>query len=166
LPGLIDAFARWTLHQGLSVMDFRAALGDAILSSESDAIIATGKDGAISFWNPGAARIFGFTENEAVGQSLDIIIPENLRARHWEGYDKVMESGQSRYSHGDLLAVPALTKAGTRISVEFTMVVLPGPDGKPAGTAAVLRDVTKKFEENRALRKKLAAAQNAAKENI
>jgi PAS domain S-box-containing protein len=147
-------------------MDFRAALGDAILSSESDAIIATGKDGVISFWNPGAARIFGFTEKEAVGQSLDIIIPENLRARHWEGYDKVMESGQSRYSHGDLLAVPALTKAGTRISVEFTMVVLPGPDGKPAGTAAVLRDVTKKFEENRALRKKLAAAQNAAKENI
>jgi len=147
-------------------MDFRAALGDAILSSESDAIIATGKDGAISFWNPGAARIFGFAENEAVGQSLDIIIPENLRARHWEGYDKVMESGQSRYSHGDLLAVPALTKAGTRISVEFTMVVLSGPDGKPAGTAAVLRDVTKKFEENRALRKKLAAAQSAARENI
>ena len=146
-------------------MDFRTALGDAILSSESDAIIATGKDGLITFWNPGATRIFGFAENEAVGQSLDIIIPENLRARHWVGYDKVMESGQSRYSHGDLLAVPALIKAGTRISVEFTMVVLPGPDGKPAGTAAVLRDVTKKFEENRALRKKLAAAQNAAREN-
>ncbi|CEG10238.1 Sensor protein FixL [Afipia felis] len=114
-------------------MDFRTALGDAILSSESDAIIATGKDGLITFWNPGATRIFGFAENEAVGQSLDIIIPENLRARHWEGYDKVMESGQSRYSHGDLLAVPALIKAGTRISVEFTMVVLPGPEAnRPA----------------------------------
>ena len=147
-------------------MDLRASLGEAILSSESDAIVATGKDGAITFWNPGAARIFGFTENEAVGQSLDIIIPENLRARHWEGYDKVMESGQSRYSHGDLLAVPALTKDGTRISVEFTMVVLTGPDGKPSGTAAVMRDVTKKFEENRALRKKLAAAQNAARESV
>jgi PAS domain S-box-containing protein len=147
-------------------MDFRAATAEAILSSESDAIIATGKDGMITVWNPGATRIFGFAEAEAVGQSLDIIIPENLRARHWEGYDQVMATGESRYSHGDLLAVPALTKAGTRISVEFTMVVLPGADGKPAGTAAVLRDVTKKFEENRALRKKLAAAQNAARENI
>jgi PAS domain S-box-containing protein len=147
-------------------MDFRAALGEAILSSESDAIVATDNDGLITFWNPGATRIFGFAENEAVGESLDIMIPENLRARHWEGFNQVMESGQSRYAHGDLLAVPALTKAGTRISVEFTMVVQLGPDGKPVGTAAVMRDVTKRFEENRALRKKLAAALNAAREPI
>ena len=145
-------------------MDYRTALGEAILASESDAIVATDKPGVITFWNPGATRIFGFTEAEALGQPLDIIIPENLRKRHWDGYNEVMETGQSRYSHGDLLAVPALTKAGTRISVEFTMVFQLDSNGKPVGTAAIMRDVTKKFEENRDLRKKLAAAINAARE--
>lgn len=143
---------------------FRKALGEAILSGESDAIIATDKAGLVTFWNPGAERIFGFTEAEALGQSLDLIIPENLRARHWSGYEQVMQTGVSRYSRGDVLAVPALTKAGTRISVEFTMIVQFGDDHKPVGTAAVLRDVTKRFEETRALRKKLAVLQRAASE--
>lgn len=142
-------------------MDFRAALGEAILSGESDAIIATDRAGMVTFWNPGAERIFGFTEEEALGASLDLIIPENLRARHWSGYEHVMQTGVSRYSGGDLLAVPALTKAGTRISVEFTMIVQFGDDHRPVGSAAVMRDVTKRFEETRALRKKLAALQRA-----
>ena len=101
-------------------MNIPAGLGEALLHSASDAIIATDRDGNITFWNPGAERIFGFTAGEANGQSLDLIIPENLRARHWDGFRHTMATGTSRYGHGDLLSVPGLTKEGGRISVEFT----------------------------------------------
>jgi PAS domain S-box-containing protein len=143
-------------------MDMAARLGEALLESASDAIVATDRDGRIVFWNPGAERIFGFAAREAVGQSLDLIIPENLRARHWEGFRHVMETGTSRYGHGDLLSVPGLTRDGRRISVEFTIVML--RDGERiAGTVAVMRDVTKRFEEVRELRRKLAEANQSRK---
>lgn len=137
-------------------------LGQALLTSSSDAIIATDREGHITFWNPGAERIFGFAANEAAGKSLDLIIPENLRARHWEGFHHVMKTGTSRYGDGDLLSVPGLTKSGRRISVEFTIVMLRDETGI-AGTVAVMRDVTKRFEELRELRRKLAEASQPKK---
>src|SRR3954454_661204 len=133
-------------------------LGNALLASASDAIIATDREGRITFWNPGAERIFGFSAAEAVGRSLDLIIPENLRSRHWTGYSQAMETGESRYGHGDVLSVPGLTKDGRRISVEFTIVMLRDEQSRPAGTVAILRDVTARFEEMRQLKRKLAAA--------
>ena len=133
-------------------------LADAVLSTAADAIIATDRDGMITFWNPGATRIFGFSRDEAMGQSLDIIIPENLRARHWEGYRNTMATGQSRYGEADLLAVPGLRKDGRRVSVEFPIVLLKDASGDMTGTAAILRDVTKQFEELRGLRRQLAEA--------
>jgi PAS domain S-box-containing protein len=142
-------------------MNSVSGLGDAILASESDAIVATDRSGVITFWNAGAKRIFGFTAAETLGQSLDLIIPDNLRARHWSGYHRVMETGESRYGHGDLLAVPGLTKDGRRISVEFTIVMLKDENDRPTGTVAVLRDVTKRFEETRRLRLELAEASRA-----
>jgi len=148
-----------SIRTGETAMTVPPGLADALLATASDAIIATDRDGLVTFWNPGAARIFGFAAEEAVGQSLDIIIPENLRARHWDGYRQVMVTGESRYGQGDLLAVPAITKDGRRISVEFTIVMLRDAQGRPAGTAAILRDVTKSFEEKLRLRK--AAAQLA-----
>jgi PAS domain S-box-containing protein len=132
-----------------------ADVGEAVLRGTGDAIVACDRDGLIRFWNPGAARIFGFSADEAVGQSLDIIIPERLRARHWVGYHKVMRTGQSRYSGGDLLSVPALRKDGTRISVEFTIVPLLDAQGGMRGLAAVMRDITARFEELKALRQQL-----------
>lgn len=128
---------------------------EAILGSASDAIIAADADGRITFWNPGAARIFGFSSVEAIGSSLDLIIPENFRARHWVGYNRVMITGESRYGKGDLLSVPGLTRDGRRISVEFTIVLLHDQQGKLIGTAATLRDATKRFEEIRELRSRL-----------
>jgi len=130
-------------------------LGEALLASLSDAIVATDREGRIVFWNPGAERIFGFTQGEAVGQSLDLIIPENLRARHWEGFRHVMATGTSRYGDGDLLSVPGLTRDGRRISVEFTIVMLRVGD-EVTGTVAVMRDVTKRFAEVRELKRQLA----------
>lgn len=137
-------------------------LAEALLTSASDAIIATDRDGIVTYWNPGAVRIFGFSSHEAIGQSLDFIIPENLRARHWEGYRHTMATGESRYGAGDLLSVPALTKSGARISVEFTIVMLRDGRGLPDGTVAVLRDVTKNFAEKLALRRELAGLRQSA----
>src|SRR5512132_1936124 len=125
-------------------MSTPAGLGEALLHSASDAIIATDRDGRITFWNPGAERIFGFTAAEANGRSLDLIIPENLRARHWSGFRHTMATGTSRYGHGDLLSVPGLTRDGRKISVEFTIVLLRDGTQETTGTVAVLRDVTKR----------------------
>lgn len=130
-------------------------IAKALLEGPSDAIVATDREGRIVFWNPGSARIFGFASAEAVGQSLDLIIPENLRARHWSGFRHTMETGVSRYGQGDLLSVPALTKDGRRISVEFTIAMLRDEQHRPAGTVAVMRDVTRHFEELRELRRKV-----------
>jgi PAS domain S-box-containing protein len=139
-------------------MKIPAGLGDALLHSASDAIIATDREGFITFWNPGSERIFGFTAAEATGQSLDLIIPENLRARHWAGFRHTMATGTSRYGHGYLLSVPGLTRDGRRISVEFTIVLLRNEAQEVTGTVAVMRDVTKRFAEVRELRRRLAEA--------
>jgi PAS domain S-box-containing protein len=138
-------------------MSIADALARAVLSTKSDALIAADKKGVIQFWNPGATRIFGFSEAEALGQSLDIIIPERLRQRHWDGYDKTMTTGKSRYGESDLLAVPAVRKDGTALSIEFTIMMLRDAAGEIIGIAALLRDITKRFEELRALRRQLAA---------
>jgi PAS domain S-box-containing protein len=129
---------------------------DRLVAGMSDAIVYADATGVIRLWNRGATRIFGFTESEALGGSLDIIIPEGLRQRHWHGYHLTMQTGQSRYSDGQILAVPAVRKDGARISVEFTIVPFTGDAGRIIGIAAILRDVTARFEETRALRKELA----------
>jgi PAS domain S-box-containing protein len=134
-----------------------SALSETIIRETADAIVYADADGAIRFWNAAAERIFGYAAIEAIGQSLDLIIPENLRGRHWEGFRQVMQTGKSRYGAGDLLAVPAQRKDGTRISVEFTIVPLRDSGGRMLGMAAILRDVTKRFNEMKALRDQLVA---------
>ena len=121
-----------------------------------DAIIFADAEGAIRFWNRSAERIFGFVEAEALGQSLDMIIPENLRVRHWAGFSATMRSGSTRYGSGEILAVPALRRDGGRISIEFTIVPFRDNHARIIGIAAMLRDVTARFEEIRALRRQLA----------
>jgi len=135
-------------------VDISDAVAAAILSTRSDAIVAADRDGLIRFWNPGAERL-GYSHNEALSRSLDLIIPERLRARHWDGYRRVMESGKSRYGQGDVLSVPAIRKDGATISVEFTVVPLQN-NGQMIGMAAIMRDVTRRFNEMRALKRKLA----------
>lgn len=135
---------------------------EALLQTSSDAIVVSDADGRIVFWNPGATRIFGFDATEAQGQSLDLIIPEKLRARHWQGYRHVMATGHSRYGEGELLSVPALTKDGRRISVEFTIVMLRDEDGTAAGMASIMRDSTARFEEMKSLRRRIAELESAA----
>jgi len=122
-----------------------------------DAVIYADREGRIRFWNRSATRIFRFAATEALGQSLDLIVPESLRARHWAGYDRMMAGGESRYGEGDVLSVPAVRKDGKRISVEFTVLPVRDDAGAMLGIAAFLRDTTARFEELRALRRELAA---------
>lgn len=133
-----------------------------LVRNAPDAIVYADAQGMIAFWNKGAERIFGFSEAEAIGKSLDIIIPENLRQRHWEGFAETVRTGKTRYGAGDVLAVPALRKDGSRISVEFTMLPFSDRAGRILGMAAILREVTKRFEQLKALRKELAALRSAS----
>jgi PAS domain S-box-containing protein len=130
----------------------------AVLAAIGDAIIVSDAAGRVVLWNPAAERMFGWTAAEAMGQRMDMIIPERLRARHWEGYDKSMATGQTRYAH-DVLRVPAVDKAGRAMSIAFTVFMLFGPDGKPSACGSVIRDETERFAEDRALRKRLAEAE-------
>ncbi len=126
-----------------------------VVEALSDAVVAADPSGAIGLWNPAAKRLFGYTPEEAIGGSLDLIIPERLRARHWAGYQKTMATGETRYAH-DVLRVPAVHKDGRALSIAFTVALLRDAQGKVAGIVAVIRDETARFAEERNLRKRLA----------
>ena len=133
----------------------------AFVHAAADAIIAAGADGRIIFWNPAATRIFGFTETEALGQSLDLIIPERFRARHWEGYRQVMETGKTKYA-ADVLRVPATAKDGRALSIAFTVTLLDAGDRGRIITA-IVRDETTRWNEVRELKRRLAELEERVK---
>lgn len=128
---------------------------DALIKSAGDAIIAAAPDGSILLWNPAAERIFGYTEAEALGHSLDLIIPDRLRVRHWEGYRDVMRTGETRYGT-EVLRVPALHKDGRRLSIAFTVALLYSAAREIQAIAAIIRDETRRWEEERTVRQRLA----------
>jgi PAS domain S-box-containing protein len=128
----------------------------SIVDNAPEAVIFADRDGMIRLWNAGAEAMFGHTPEEALGQSLDIIIPENLRGRHWEGYNRTMATGETKYGK-DLLAVPGIRKDGTRVSLEFSIVMLRDDGGELLGLAAVLRDVTARWKKEKELKDRLAA---------
>ena len=125
-----------------------------------DAIVASDPHGVITLWNEAATRIFGFSGDEALGQSLDIIIPERQRQRHWTGYDATMASGITRYGT-TLLKVPALHKDGRTLSIAFTVTLLKS-SGKVTQIVAIIRDETARWNEERELRRRLRALEEAA----
>ena len=136
------------------------ALEATIVEHTDHAVIVADAEGVIRFWNPAAEAMFGWPEAQALGRSLDLIVPEKLRDRHWDGYRRVMETGETDYA-GRTLAVPAIRADGTRISVEFTVTLLPAADGAVAAIAAIMRDVTEQWEERRALTRRLAELERA-----
>jgi len=119
------------------------------------AVIFGDREGIIRLWNSGAEAMFGYTAAEAVGQSMDMIVPEKHRAKHWEGYDRVVRTGVTKYGR-EVLAVPALTKSGRRISIEFNIALLHDETGQVIGAAATINDVTARWERDKALRVRLA----------
>jgi PAS domain S-box-containing protein len=125
-----------------------------LVEAVGDAIVASDAGGAITLWNPAAERMFGFSENEALGKSLDIIIPQRQQQRHWDGYHQTMATGKTRYGN-DVLRVPAVHKDGHTLSIAFTVALLNAPDGKVSAIVAVIRDETSRFAEERNLKKRL-----------
>ena len=136
----------------------------ALVAAVGDAVMVCDAQGAILLWNPACERMFGHTEAEVLGKTMDMIIPERLRKRHWEGYEKTMATGITKYGH-DVLRVPAVDKAGNSLSIAFTVAMLHGTDGKVSAISAIIRDETSRFNDERALKKRVAdlEAQVAAK---
>lgn len=129
-----------------------------LLQDSPDAILIADRDGAIRFWNTGAERMFGHTATEVLGQSLDLIIPENLRARHWQGYFRVMNTGQTKYLT-ERLTSPGVRKDGSRLSLEFSMVLLRDDQGGIEGCATIMRDVTARWQKEKELKERLATCE-------
>jgi len=132
-----------------------------IAEGVSDAFVFADAEGNIRLWSPGAAAMFGYSREEALGQSLDLIVPEAMRERHWEGYHRVMRSGQTRYAT-ELLAVPARCKDGRRVSIEFTIAMLRDESGAIIGAGAVIREVTERWQKDKALKARLAELESQA----
>ena len=130
-------------------------LAAAVVKESAEAIVVTDPAGLIRLWNDGAARIFGYSAAEVMGQSLDVIIPEKLRERHWTGYFQTMATGYTRY--GDkLLSVPATHRDGQRLSIEFSVALLRDDAGPIVGISAVMREITERRNAEKELRTKLA----------
>lgn len=128
---------------------------NALFDAVGDAVMVCDANGAVVLWNPACERMFGFTQAEALGQNMDMIIPERLRGRHWEGYHKSMATGITKYGT-DVLRVPAVDKQGRSMSIAFTVAMLYKADGKVSAIASVVRDETQRFQDERALKKRVA----------
>ena len=131
-------------------------LARRIMDGSPDAVVVCDRTGTLRYWNAAAARVFGVRASEAVGASMDLIIPERLRARHWAGWKTAMQTGGSRYGEGQLLAVPALHKDGRQISIEFSIRLLKGANGTVEWVVAVIRDVTERHRCEKELRTRLS----------
>lgn len=140
-------------------------IGERLVADMPDALVVADAGGIIRVWNSSAERIFGFARGEALGQSLDIITPAKLRPRHWAGYRRTMRAGQTRYGAGDLLSVPAIRKDGQRVSIQFSILPLAGPDGALEGIVAIIRDVSAEFETRNVLQRDLEECRRQLLEN-
>jgi PAS domain S-box-containing protein len=130
-----------------------------IVDLSQDGILFANRDGIIQLWNSGAETIFGYTCEEAIGKSLDLIIPEKLRQRHWIGYQRAMDTGTTRYG-AELLNVPALRKDGERLSVEFSIVLVRDHQNKVLGSGAIMRDVTERWKQEKELKGQLKSLED------
>jgi PAS domain S-box-containing protein len=131
-----------------------AWLAQAIVREAAEAIVVTDPEGIIRLWNHAAERLFGHAAAEAVGQSLDLIIPEKQQNRHWEGYRQTMATGRTRYADS-LLSVPATHRDGRRLSIEFSVALLRDEAGRISGISAIMREVTDRRSAEKALRARL-----------
>ena len=143
---------------------WRETAARIVADSTLDAVIYADRSGTIRLWNDAAETLFGHTADHAIGQSLDLIIPEKHRGAHWTGWDRVMDSGRTRYGH-DPLSAPGVKANGERVSLEFSIVMLKDDAGEIEGIAAILRDVSKRWEREKALRAKVRELEGQAQQD-
>lgn len=134
---------------------------ELLVAQSPDATIFAGRDGMIGAWNAAAERIFGHAASEAIGQSLDIIIAESLREQHWRGFDHAIETGEMKYPDGLALPTKAVRKDGATIYVELSFGLVRDADGAIVGAMAQARDITERFERDRASRRHIRELEEA-----
>lgn len=141
---------------------FNPELAPNLLQNAPDAIIYAGTDGMVAYWNAAAERVFGHTADEAMGQSLDLIIPEQFRDAHWTGYDRALGAGETKYA-GQALTTRATKKGGETIYVDLGFAMIHDASGATIGVMATARDVTERFNRDRETRRELRELREAAK---
>lgn len=127
------------MSESASVGQFYAQL----IAKAGEAVIIASSDGTILEWNESAARVFGWPRAQALGENIDMLIPENQKDKHWTGYDRVLETGETKYAGGELLAVSALKKGGARVGVDFSITPLV-EDGKVVAFGAIIRPIRRR----------------------
>jgi PAS domain S-box-containing protein len=135
-----------------------AELATLLHEQAPDAVIFAGTDGAIQAWNPAATTLFGFSSEEALGQNLDLIIPERFRDAHWKGFDRALADGTTKYS-GRALPTRSARKDGTMIYVELTFAIVKDASGSVIGALAHARDITERFLKEREQRQQAQQTQ-------
>jgi PAS domain S-box-containing protein len=131
-------------------MEEQSELAERILNQVADAVIFANHSGAIIRWNPACTALFGYSAEEALGQSVELIIPEHLRAAHWSGFDAAMTKGTTKLQ-GRPTLTRALHKSGRRLYVEMTFAIVKGDtESEVLGSVAMARDVTERIERERA----------------
>jgi PAS domain S-box-containing protein len=132
-----------------------------LVDQAPDGVIFADNDGNVVRWNAAAERIFGYTVEEAMGQRLDIIVPEQFREAHWRGYERALAAGETKYA-GQALATRAMRNDGSQIYVELSFAIVKGAGGEVVGALAHARDITERFERDRAMRRRLRELEAAS----
>ena len=127
----------------------QSGLDSRILDDVADALIYSDRAGTIMRWNRAATALFGFSPADALGQNLDLIIPEHLRPAHWKGFEAAIASGSMKLA-GKPTLTRALHKSGRRLYIEMTFALVRDAAGSVLGSVAMARDVTERVERERA----------------
>jgi len=138
-------------------------LGAALLHQSPDAIIFADTEGMIRFWNAAATRIFGYPEAQAMGHSLDIIVPDRFREAHWKGFERALSDRATKYA-GQALATRASRADGAQIYVELSFAMVLDERGDVLGALSHARDITERFEQERSARKRIRELELALSE--
>ena len=133
------------------------AVAAAMVKAVPEAIIFADLKGLVRYWNRGAEEIFGFTAQEAMGQSLDLIIPERMRQAHWDGYYKAIEYGDTYSGRGSRVTRSLHKEEGRSLYVDMSFAIVKDHEGKVIGSLAVARDATERFTAEKEMRKQIAA---------
>jgi PAS domain S-box-containing protein len=131
----------------------------AIVESSDDAIIGKDINGVITSWNRGAERIFGYPASEALGASLDLIIPERFRRAHWEGFQRAIDTGRTKYADR-VLTTRSAHRDGSKLYVDLSFGLVTDDKGAILGALAIGRDCTARYVADAALKARLAALEN------
>lgn len=134
---------------------FPLLLAADILHAIADAVIYADSRGIIRSWNPGAEALFGHPAPAAVGKSLDLIIPEHLRAAHWRGFERALAQGATRHGRQALLT-RAVSASGEALYVDMSFAIVRDGEGRVLGSVAVARNATERVREARRLKQRLA----------